>query len=427
MRVLIISHNVFSATENMGKTLTSYFSEFPTEELAQFYIHSEIPTTNYCQNYYRITDKEAIKSIFLGSSGRIFTKEDIKLHRISARTDNGVTGSLYQKARKRTPAIYLARNLWWKLAHWNTKQLHMWLNEFKPECVFLASGDYAFIYEIALKIAKFRRIPLYISCMDDYYFYNKNQDSVLGRWQHKLFMKSVKRAVDYSSKLFCICDKMAEDYAAYFHKPCITVPTPATIEVPLAVEKKQKISYLGNLGYRRNEQLIAIGQNLKKLGLEPDHIDVYSSESRKEVLEKMTEENGIVFHGAVGAKEVLRIMGESLAVIHTESFDEKIRQAVCYSVSTKIADSLASGTCIFAYGPQEIASMSYLEKNKAAVCCTDENNLENTLRMLIADKELRNSCVKNALNLAQRNHTPLCTPKIIRDVINEDLTGKCRL
>lgn len=63
MKVLIISHNVFSKTDNMGKTLSTYFSSFKSDELAQFYIHSQIPTLDICSNYYRITDKEAIKSI----------------------------------------------------------------------------------------------------------------------------------------------------------------------------------------------------------------------------------------------------------------------------------------------------------------------------------------------------------------------------
>ena len=31
MRVLIVSHNVFSATESMGKTLMAYFSVFKPE------------------------------------------------------------------------------------------------------------------------------------------------------------------------------------------------------------------------------------------------------------------------------------------------------------------------------------------------------------------------------------------------------------
>ena len=142
---------------------------------------------------------------------------------------------------------------------------------------------------------------------------------------------------------------------------------------------------------------------------------MYSTESRHEILANLTEDNGIVFHGPVGEDEVLRIMGESLAVIHTESFDEKIRQSVRYSVSTKIADSLASGTCIFAYGPEEIASIDYLRKNSAAVCCTDKNDLDEKLRTLVLNSDARKVSVENAVSLAEKNHTAISTPRIIRE------------
>ena len=78
MRLLVISHNVFSETDNMGKTLLSYFAKWNVQELAQFYIHSEVPTSHLCENYFRITDKEALKSILTRNCGSTFGKEDIQ-------------------------------------------------------------------------------------------------------------------------------------------------------------------------------------------------------------------------------------------------------------------------------------------------------------------------------------------------------------
>ena len=418
MKVLIISHNVFSRTDSMGKTLSSYFADFSQDELAQFYIHAQVPTTNLCNKYFRMTDKDAIKSIIGIGRGRSFEEKDIDYDRVDSRTDTGFTGIIYQKARRRTPLVYLARNLWWKLAHWDTKSFKRWVDNFQPECVFLASGDYAFIYDIAYAIAKSRNIPLYVSCMDDYYLYNKNGNNVLGRLQHLFFMKSVNRTMEYSTKLFCICDKMSEDYRKLFHKKCVTVHTSATIHKPLKLERKHQISYLGNLGYNRDKQLVDIGRTLKALNLTPNHIDVYSTESRPEILSGLTEENGIVFHGAIGANEVLKVMGESLAVIHTESFEENIRNSVRYSVSTKIADSLISGTCIFAYGPEEVASIDYLNKNKAAICCTDKKELGEALVKLIEDFSYRSEIENNAVKLAYVNHINM-TEGIIRNSLEK--------
>lgn len=40
MKVLVISHNVFSQSENMGKTLANLFSSFKENEISQLYFHS---------------------------------------------------------------------------------------------------------------------------------------------------------------------------------------------------------------------------------------------------------------------------------------------------------------------------------------------------------------------------------------------------
>lgn len=419
MKILVISNNVFSKTGNMGKTLSSYFKLFDSDDLAQLYIHSEVPTSTVCKNYYRITDTEMIKSIFGYRTGKIFTESDIDEGRKSSRSDTGTVAQIYQKARKKTPLIYITRNIWWKLGHWNNKKLRNWLDDFDPDCVFFSSGDSSFMYDIAFKIAKSRNIPLYISCMDDYYFNNKNSGKFLGKFHHSMFMKRVKRCVAYSSALFCICDSMSKDYTKYFGKKCVTIHTAASFDKPISAEEKCQISYIGNLGYNRHLQLVDLGRALKGLNLKPDHVDVYSAEIREEILKYLTLENGIVFHGSVSSDEVKNIMSKSLALIHTESFDENIQRSVRYSVSTKIADSLMSGTCILAYGPQDIASMKYLSDNNAAYCIHSKEELSIRLREFIDDDELRKNIEHNALILAQKNHISSKSHDLIKKTIEE--------
>ena len=113
-------------------------------------------------------------------------------------------------------------------------------------------------------------------------------------------------------------------------------------------------------------------------------------------------------------------MAQSLAVIHTESFDPVIQRSVQYSVSTKIADSLMSGTCLFAYGPKSIASMEYLSQNGAAVCAFSKAQLPQVLTGLLTNAVLRNSTVQNALALAQKNHRQ----QLAGQIIQKELTGR---
>ena len=421
MKALVISHNVFCKTSSMGKTLKSYFKNWDENDIAQFYIHSEIPTDAICKNYYRITDKDAIKSILTRKSGTIFKEEDIRLDAITSRIDTGRDTKIYNKAKNKTPMFYIARNTWWNLSKWKSKKLLSWVDEFNPDIIFFSAGDCAFMYKIALFLAKYKNIPLVVSCMDDYYFHNKNENKLLGKMVHRSFMKQVKRTMDYATCIFPICEKMGKDYGKLFNKPYHTLPTPSTLNKPLDEEKTNAISYIGNLGYKRNEQIIKLGQALLKVQSDkrPQYIDVYSAESRPEILKDLNEENGIKFHGAISADEVLKVMGKSLAVIHTESFDKETRKSVAYSVSTKIADSLASGTPILAYGPGEVASIEYLLENNAAFCVTSDSELEASLCELIENQEKREEIVKCALDLAKRNHDSEKNCQMIRDVLEE--------
>ena len=57
-KVLIISHNLYDVNNNIGKTLVSLFKGWPKEKLSQIYFRNDMPSFNYCKQYYCITDKE---------------------------------------------------------------------------------------------------------------------------------------------------------------------------------------------------------------------------------------------------------------------------------------------------------------------------------------------------------------------------------
>ncbi len=414
MKVLLISHTVLSKTGNMGKTLRGYLMDYTPDEVAQFYIHSEIPTDNsVCQNYFRFTDIDAIKSILpLKERGSIFGDKDIQPDRISTRTDDGAIGEVYQFGRKRTGLIYMLRNILWKLGHWKTKKLKEWLNSVNPDVILFASGDYAFMYDIARWVATYLKKPLVVSCVDDYYLSNANAGTFWGNLYHKLFMKSVYNTMKKASYIFTICDTMQAEYTKLFYKKCYTLYTSAEGKELVLNEEATQISYIGNLGFDRYKQLIDLGNALNKIG---EHVDIYSAEKRPEVLSELKQAPGIVFHGAIPSKEVLMVMENSVAVIHTESFAPKIKEKIRFSVSTKIAESLMYGPCLIAYGPEGIASIDYLKENNAAYVITRPEDLESGLTEILTNRELREQIVKNARALAVKNHNAEVNPRKVRE------------
>lgn len=417
MKVLIVSHNPFCASNNMGKTLCSYFGGFEKCDLAQLYIHTNSPDFTVCENYYRVTDSDMLRSVLTRKSGTVITSPTPTA---SVTVTDGKR-RIYNKGRSRTPAVYLARNLLWRLGAWKTRRLREWVDAFAPDVVFFAAGDYAFMYDVARYIAEYRGIPLAVACVDDFYFFNRNEGRFLGRAVHRSFLRTVRKTMNYASLIYTICDKMAADYKTLFDRPTTVLHTASSIAEPIHSEKSGEISYIGNLGLGRDRQLIALGKALAKLDTpnSPRYITVYSGETREEILAGMTKENGIDFRGSIPPESVPEVMGSSIALIHTESFDPHTTKIVEYSVSTKIADSLASGTPLIAFGPSGVASMRYLADNGAAFMITEGDDPATRLGEFLADESAHARITARATALARENHS---TTKI-HSVVKNGLTA----
>ena len=425
-KALLISHNVLDKRTAMGKTIAAFFEGWEAGKLAQLYFHSEVPTMDMCSRYYRITDTDVLKSVLCkpqNDVGRRFAATQVDTKRTSSRTDAGFKHKIYSFCRRRKSYIYLARNTMWRLSHWYTKDLKNWIKEFSPDVIFFAAGDYAFAYDIAYTIAKDFDIPMVTYICDDYFINYQNPKSLLGKPVHRDLMRSVNSCMEHTANIITICDKLSDAYRGLFDKPIHTIYTGYSKRGEICADG-EGIVYLGNLGFTRHKSLVDIGRALKRISERTGrhyHLDVYSAETREEILRELTEENGIVFHGAVGSDEVNRIISRSRLVVHVESFKPENIRKVQYSISTKIADLLASGHCILAYGPGNVASLEYLRDNKAAFVVTDQTQLEAELEDILANRERRLAIIQAAQQLAEKNHNASMVAERVKEIIESSV------
>ena len=418
MRILIVSHNCFDRRNNMGKTLLSYFRGFQPEELAQFYIQNTPPAgDSLCRDFYRFTDLDAVRALLFrrSSGGRIMPGEAQGKAAVSH-------GLLHQFGDKRTVAGMLLRELVWASRPWDAPDFWEWVADFGPEVVFFAAGDYGFSYDIARRVSERTGAALAVCCVDDHYLHNRNAGSLPGRLLHRRFLRTVQRTMDRARWIFTISQSLQREYTKLFQKDCRILHTPALAEEPDGA-MDSGISYLGWLELGRPEQLVAIGRTLKALALPqgPNFLDVYAQEGDPRALAQMTEENGIRFHGGVSPEEVVRILGRSRVVVHTESFAEEMQNIVRHSVSAKIPDALRNGGCILAYGPEGVASIDYLKQHGAAFCITRPEDLADGLRTLLTEDALRREIVARARDLAAQNHGMYAGTKLLRQCFGEVL------
>ena len=421
-RVLVVSHNVFSASGNMGKTMMHMLAGISPDNLAQLYFHQEIPTRSCCLRYFRITDSNVLHALFTRRAEyRVFEAADIDESASQSRTDTGSLAKIYQFSRRRTPLIYFLRDLMWRLGKWNTPALLEWVQSFSPDVIFFAAGDYAFPYRIALRLSALLHIPIVMWCADDFYIEPLRYGPLLRRMQCRRLVKLAEKIVRRSGTVVTISDMMQRDYARLFQTPAETVrisgkPNPYA----LPEESRSGIVYAGNLGINRITPLVSLGRALKEAAIAGfETIHVYSGERNPAILQQLKEENGLTYCGRIPAQEVERVLGASKFIIFTEAFD---RSSICrtkFSLSTKIAESLRSGACILAYGPDEIASIDYLKQHHSACILREAGELPGTVQRLCAAPEEYRAYTQSARSLAEQFHSAECNETRMKEILAE--------
>ena len=422
MNVLIISQPVLSYSNNMGKTLLAYFSAFPANNVSQFFLRQGEPTnTDVCENYYRFSDLDAVKSILNHKiRGTVFDKTQI-VPPVVDEPENIKLDDAYKLGAAHKAWMLLARDTIWKLSNWKNKKLLAWLDSMNPDIIFLAPGDGAFSYRLADEIARYLSKPLAVVCMDDYFINNRNKGELLGGIRQKLFMNVVNKTIQNAAAIFTICDEMNKAYTNLFHKQCVTLHTSADNKSMVLKSDASRVSYIGNLSCGRYKTLLELGRAISEINDDTltKVIDVYSGSKEAEYISPLKNAPGINFRGAIPAEQVPEVMSESVMVIHTESFDPAMKELVRFSVSTKIAESLMYGPCLLAYGPEGIASIDYLKENNAAYVISRPEDLEKGLEKILTNKELREQIVRNARALALKNHNADVNPRKVRKWLQE--------
>lgn len=419
MKILIISHNPISTFQNMGKTFLSLFSKFNKDELCQFYIYPTIPDIDACASYYRITDKDVLKSYY---KFKVNGKEIFADNNSNKLFEEEKDESLYRNRKNKKPNRLLARDVMWKYSRWFNKELKRWLESQKPTGIFVAPGTGRFIYDIALEIAKKLDIPIVTYICDDYYFVKKEK-RLIGKLQQKLLHKKIEKLLNRTERIITICNELAAVYSKHFGVATETVMTGSNY--PVAKDAKetvapQNITYMGNIRCNRYKCLAEIGKTLDEINeeyLTSYGLHIYTAEKDENILKTFDGIEAVKLCGFVTGEEFDRAFHSAEMFLHTEAFDEKSMDLVKHSVSTKIADCLGSGIPMFAYGPDCIASMKHLIRNDAAICATSRDELKEKLLIAFRDSNELKRVAQNGLTAARQYHNSSVAGNKIREML----------
>ena len=423
MKVLIISHNPVSTQNNMGKTFLTLFSKVEQQELCQLYIYPTVPNLDRCASYYRVTDKQVLSALFRwnvpgGELDKSLISETEGLYQ------NAGDENLYRNKKNKSALRRMLRDGLWKIVRWYSPDLEAWLERESPECIFLAPGAAGFIYDIALQISSKQNIPIVTYICDEYYFVKPGR-SLLEKVRLSLFQRKVRALMDNTAHLTVICDELKKEYSETFGVPTSVLMTGAGIPIvdgPRIVAEPKHICYFGNVRCNRFVSLCRIGRELDTINAETGNdfkLKIFTFEKDQSILDKFRDINSIQLCGAVTGEAYDRAFREAHLLLHTEAFDAESIDRVRHSVSTKIADSLASGIPLLAYGPKGVASMDHLHRHDSAIAAFSEGELRQMLERAFFDVAVREQTVRNALVTAKTYHDSGAAGLRLRQILAE--------
>lgn len=407
-----------------SRAFESYFHGIESKYLAQFFSYPYVPPKGHCGSLYQVTDEMMLKRFFSKK-----TKVGVKYDISELSDEGGIRGKqndsnhkrsrfisfLYKLGKKDRPITYLLRNILWKKKNWCTESFNKWLDEFNPEIVFLSFSDDFFIPKIALYIANRYNIPIVSSIADDYFFNDRFSISPFYHiYRHKYKHLINEILTRKNSSAIYIGDKIKKQYNDYFGLNGITMYLTSDIkrhQFKAFNKINPRISYYGNLRLGRYQTLQKIGIALNKIN--PSyHIDIFSNEKDSKIISILQKSVGIKFRGSVPYSEVINGMLSSDLLLIVESFEKKQINIVKYSISTKVPDSLATGSNLFVCGAYECGAIGYLYDSNCTCCCINEKEIFNKLNELICDKKAQNDYYFLSNEL-------LCTNHLLKDNVRK--------
>lgn len=398
-RTLVFSVNAFRTSGSNGKVLSELFKGWDKDALAQFYVTEESPEFSFCDNYYHVSDRDALYA---------FTHFGMTRHSGVVNTKVSSAQNVSTTKKKQTSLTRLLRDIVWNSGLWRNYSFWKWVNAFHPEVIVVMSGASSFMHKIAIDVAKKQKAPLVVYNTENYYFKDYNYLERSGGsfffpiYKHECD-RMFRRLMTMSAHEIYLNKKLDELYYGEFGRHGTVIYNSSDIQ-PMQTVKGDNypiITYAGNLGIDRHLALMEIGKALQEISNDY-YLDVYGK-ALPDVEMQLHDAIGIRYHGFISYSELMKVMERSHFMVHAESFDSFWVKDLSTAFSTKLGDILCAGKCLILYAHSSFACTQYVLENNCGCVINDCNELKQKLKELIDSDSLQKKYRDNAIVASQRD------------------------
>ena len=430
-RLLLISRGPWRNDRNSGSTYTTLFKNWPSNKISHLYMRPDLPSNQVCDNYFHITDKQIIESVFRRkpAGNRVSKQSGMIKTTIAEEQENkdGIT-KLYQFFKYRLSTVgEICREFFWWIGRVDYKKLDRWVEEHSPEIVHLSCTSSLYVYRMANHIIQKYNLPFVMYASDDVYAYHGFNFSPLF-WAHRLMVRHrMRENIRAAKAVFVISLPQKEIYENLFGRQMHIITkniTGCKIKSHLQQSDIINFVYMGNIGSGRWKVLEKIAKEIEKINQNTQkcQLKIYSNLSLpSKIRKKLTLPGTSEILPAVAGEQVQYILSENDVLLHVESFKSSDKSMTRLSFSAKLVEYFEAGKCILAVGPMENASIQYLQKNDAAIVITDltSKKLFEVFERILSNSEEIDSYARKAHDCGKRNHAQGSSEKVYLTYINK--------
>jgi len=429
LRVLLLVAEPWRCDDSGGNTIDNFFNGMEGIEFAQVYCSDPMPVNKTCKRYFQIPEQEVIHGFLKHKKvGHELLLSDIDKHLIQEREtkfSNLKSGKISKFMRWvkniRPEFLIFLRMFIWRYCNWRTQELDKFILDFNPDVIY--APCYAFPFQLSLTrhVKELTGLKIISWSADDNYSLRQLSFSPfywLNRFWNRHCLRETYPCYD---EFYSISEDEIEELSPIVGQQMkvlrkgVHVPetfTPRDVHTPI------KFIYAGGLYCNRFKSLIKVANALRKAnedGVKAElHIYTGSKmEGRNE--SSLNDSRSSFVHGLVTSEQLSKLYQESDVAIHCESFDLKYRLMTRLSFSTKIIDCFQSGCAILAIASSEHTGLKYLQKEDAAFCVSDVNDIEPIIKRIVDNPELVKEYAQKAYECECKNHRIEDVQKMLYD------------
>lgn len=413
IRILLLTDEVWN-DEIYGNNVMSNWFEGLNAEFANIYCSPGIPSNTCCKNYFQLTDKMMLKSIFTNmAAGRAFelSEAEIKLNDASGSPEKE-DQKLYKilKAIASEP-LRAIRDWIWLTGKYDEDQLTEFILSYNPHIIFSLRFSSRKILRLERKVFQISHRPIVAFTGDDEYSLQQISFSPI-YWVRKLLLRrDIRNTLPIYSKFYTLSAEQKEEFQRDFPKLSVDILRKCanfnSEQISNLVQKPIKIIYAGRLYCNRWKSLIAVADALRKINSNGVKMimEIYTYDTltnkQKRILDDM--QNSFL-KKPVSPQQLQEIYANADIALHVESLDLKNKLLTRLSFSTKIIDCLASGCAVMAICWEKHSGYSYLKAENAAICISKYEEIQHKLQEIYDNHGIITYYRQRAQECGEKNH-----------------------